>query len=98
MENHIWLLFFVLGLPILMQLGRIARSLESTESMLRRLLSHQGIEWESAVEPSAAVKALAVNAGTRLAAIKAYREQTGLGLREAKAVIDGLPRPRQNAT
>jgi hypothetical protein len=98
MENYGWLLFFfVLGVLALMQLAGIHRSVQGTEAMMRRFLSDQGIEWEAAVEPSARVKELALNATTYVAAIKAYREQTGLGLREAKAVIDELSRSRPGA-
>lgn len=39
--------------------------------------------------PNAAVLAL-MQQGNKIGAIKAYREQTGLGLREAKAMIDQL--------
>ena len=93
MESYFWLLV-ALGVLVLMQLASILRSLQSTEAMMRRFLSHNGVEWEAAAEPSARVKELALNARNRVAAIKAYREQTGLGLREAKSVIDELSRPR----
>ena len=91
METNPWLLTLALVGVALVQLTSIARSLQSTTAMMRRLLAHQGIEWEVAIEPSAQVRELASNAKTRVAAIKAYREQSGLGLAEAKAVIDRLP-------
>jgi len=95
MENLVWLFFFGLGVLMLRQLTSIARSLQSTEAMMKRLLSYEGVEWEAEVEPSERVKALASNKRTRIAAIKAYREQSGLGLREAKAVVDEIWRQHQ---
>jgi hypothetical protein len=43
---------------VLMQLSSILRSLQSTEAMMKRFLSHNGVEWEAAAEPSARVKDL----------------------------------------
>ena len=97
MENHLWLVFVVLGVLALMQLASIARSLQSTEAMMMRLLSHQGVEWGKVVEPSERVKELARMPGQRVAAIKAYREQTGLGVKEAMAVVDRISNPMQSA-
>ena len=65
--------------------------------MMKRLLAHQGIHWEAAIEPSAKVKELAISVENEIAAIKAYREQTGLGLKEAKAVVEELSRSKQSA-
>ena len=90
MESYVWCLFFVLGLLVLYQLGVIAQGVQSTAAMTKRLLAHQGIEWETELEPSNRVRELASNAKTGVAAIKAYREETGLGLRKAKAVVDEL--------
>ena len=98
MENYVWLIFVALGVLALNQLASIARSMRVSAEMMKRLLAHQGIEWETQVEPSERVKALAKTAKTRIAAIKAYREQTGLGLKEAKAVIDGLRARHETAT
>jgi ribosomal protein L7/L12 len=90
MENWVWILFVAIGLLALKELGSIARSVQGTEAMTRRLLSQQGVEWETHAEPSDRVKALATGTGTRIAAIQAYRAQTGLGLKEAMAVVDQL--------
>ena len=104
MEDHVWVLFAILGALLLMQLASIARSLasisgslEGATAMLKRLLAHQGIEWQTDMDPSARVRELALDACTYVDAIKAYREQTGLGLPEAKAVVDRLARTRQGA-
>ncbi len=93
METDRWLLFIIVGIVVL-QLGSllngILRSLQSTESMTRRLLEHQGIPWGVVVPPSAGVRELALRRKDPIAALEACRERTGLGVREAKAVIDEL--------
>ena len=89
-------LFALAGLA-LMQLASIARSLRSTEAMLARLLALQGVQ-DLPTEPSDRVRALASDRRSYVEAIRAYREQTGLGLREAKAVVDRLARPGRHAT
>jgi ribosomal protein L7/L12 len=101
MEGYIWVIFSAFGVLALMQLAStlagILRSLQSTEAMMKRFLAHQGIHWEAAVEPSEKVKELALKPGSTVAAIKAYREQTGVGLKEAKAVVEELSRSKPGA-
>ena len=97
METYLWIFFLFMALLALKQLASILRSLQSTEAMMKRLLAHQGIHWEATTEPSTKVKELAMNAGNEIAAIKAYREQTGLGLKEAKTVVEELSRSKQSA-
>ena len=94
MENYLWIVPCVLGYLALKQLALIARSLQSLEEMTSRLLSLEGIEGGAPAEPSPRVRQLAANPAERVAAIRAYRQQTGLGLREAKAVVDELARTR----
>lgn len=96
MERYGWLAFFVLGLLVLWQLANVAQRLSGIAAMMRRLLSKEGVEWETAAEPSARVQELALGSGTYVAAIKAYREQTGLGLKEAKAAVDRLTREHRD--
>ncbi len=96
MENYVWLLFFALGVLVVNQLASIARSLQAMAAMMKRLLSDQGVEWEAAGPPSATVEELASNPKTYILAIKAYREQTGLGLKDAKAVVDDLRARRKS--
>ncbi len=96
MENYAWLVWAGLGVYALSQLASIAESLRNIAAMTKRLLACHGVEWETPVEPSEPVKALARNPETRIAAIKAYREQTGLGLKEAMAVVDRIPLSNQN--
>lgn len=92
MVDDWWVLLLVCALFALSrQLAGIERSARSTEAMVRRLLSDRGIEWESPVEPSDAVRKLA-SEGRKVAAIKAYRQQTGLRLKEAGAVVEAIGR------
>lgn len=97
MESNVLFLFLGLGVLALVQLASIARSLRNTEAMLERFLFREGVEPRGPIEPSERVRELASNSRTYVAAIKAYREQTGLGLREARAVVDELARPRHGA-
>ena len=58
--------------------------------MLSDALNTLGIQGASIPEPSNEVKVLAAEPTKLIAAIKAYREQTGLGLYEAKVVVERL--------
>ena len=97
METYLWIFFLFIALLALNQIANILRSLQSVEVMMKRLLAHQGVRWEVATEPSAKVRELALNPGNEIAAIRAYREQTGLGLKEARTVVEELSRSKQSA-
>lgn len=89
MENYFWVVPCVLGLLALNELARITRSLQNMEEMIKRLVLPEpggGVP----AEPSSRVRELASSRRHYVAAIKTYREQTGLGLREAKVVVDAL--------
>jgi ribosomal protein L7/L12 len=80
-----------LGLPLMLlvyQFIRLNERLKQNEGKLDALLKHFEIEWGAFSEPSELVKKLAQDPSTRIQAIKAYREQTGAGLKEAKEVVD----------
>jgi ribosomal protein L7/L12 len=94
MESYGWIIVAI-GAFALLQIGGILRSVQSTEAMLKRLLVQNGVQWGTAVEPSAQVKELALDSRKYVEAIKAYREQTGLGLKEARGVVDELARAHQ---
>lgn len=72
-------------------LADLRRRADHTEALLRRLLAAQGIDWPTAAPPSDEVRALA-RSGHTVEALRAYRQQTGLDLKRAKAVVDGLHR------
>ena len=72
------------------QLFRLQSRLDRQDAQLQALLSHLGVVQGALAEPSDEVRALARQPGQHIKAIKAYRLQTGTGLKEAKAVIDRL--------
>ena len=86
----VWLLLIAFAFITSYQLACIVRSTQVTAAMMKRLLAQHGIDWEAAAEPSAKVRELASLPAMRVEAIKAYREQTGLDLKAAKAVVDRL--------
>jgi ribosomal protein L7/L12 len=93
MNEHYFAVLAVLALALgLSRLTSIQSQLRDNEAKLDALLKHLGIKWGQFAEPSDQVKALARDPQTQIQAIKAYREQTGLGLRDAKDVIDQLAR------
>jgi ribosomal protein L7/L12 len=71
---------------------RLERRLGKQEATLSKLVARLGIKLDSPLEPSDAVKELAKIPGQYIVAIRTYREESGAGLREAKAVIDKLAR------
>ena len=89
-EEHIgWLITLAVGYG-LCQLSCINDRLQRTEAKLTALLVDHGVNLDMVLEPSEKVKKLAKEPGSKIAAIKAYREQSGVGLKEAKEVIEGL--------
>ena len=69
-------------------IGPLVRRLDRVEQKLDALLAHMGVsipepEWE------ASVRAL-IQQGNKIAAIKACREATGLGLKEAKDYVESM--------
>jgi hypothetical protein len=74
------ILFWII-LPMRERLHRIERKLSL-------LLKHHGIESSLGPPLSEQVKELARNPSLKIMAIKAYREETGVGLAEAKAAVE----------
>jgi len=69
---------------------RIERRLRDQEIKVAKLQAHLGIDLDAPSEPSDIVKELARTPVHYIAAIRTYREQTGAGFKEAKAVVDKL--------
>lgn len=87
------ILIVVLALVYLShRLSRLHEQNQALAWRLDKLLEHHGIQTGIALEPSAKVKELARTPGAGLEAIRAYRAQTGLGLKEAQAVVQSLER------
>ena len=72
------------------QLSKVFGKNQEIKFALSKLLEHHGIELGKRVEPSDKVKELAKTKGAEIEAIKAYRVQSGLGLKEAKAAVESL--------
>ena len=66
------------------------RRFQDVERKLNLVLAHLGIDPKAQVNPSSEVIDLAADPRQRIAAIRAYRQQSGAGLKEAVAVIDGI--------
>ena len=69
-----------------------AARLRRVEAKLDLVLKHLGLEYKDPATPgglSEEVKALAEDPTRKIAAIKLHREQTGLGLKEAKDAVEG---------
>jgi ribosomal protein L7/L12 len=71
---------------------RLERQLSNQQVTIAKLVARLGVKLDSPLEPSDAVKKLAKSPGQYILAIRAYREETGAGLKEAKAVVDKLAR------
>jgi hypothetical protein len=72
--------------------GEQARRLRDVERKLDLLLEHLGIVVPEPEAPAGVVDELM--AGRKIQAIKAYREATGLGLKDAKDAVEALARQR----
>jgi ribosomal protein L7/L12 len=94
-----WVVFLVLGLGLVLLLSgtvaqgraREARRLAAIERKLDLVMNHLGIAEPLPEEPDV-VRYL--EAGNRIQAIKTYRERTGVGLAEAKDIVDRIARER----
>jgi ribosomal protein L7/L12 len=76
------------------QLWTIDRRSRRTERNLMVLMAHLGVSGSEPPQPSDTVKALAADPRGKIAAIKAYRTETGLALVEAKEVVEKLMSPK----
>jgi hypothetical protein len=68
-----------------------AARLRRLEAKMDLILKHLGLEYKDPLTPgglSEEVKALANNPAQKIEAIRIHRQQTGLGLREAKDAVE----------
>ena len=91
-EYLIWAIL-VLLLYIARKVSRVHDQNQDIQFQINKLLESQGVELGKAVEPSEHVKHLARTKGSEIEAIKAYREQTGVSLKEAMAVVQAISKP-----
>jgi hypothetical protein len=66
------------------------RRLQDVERKLNLVLAHLGIDPSAQIIPSSLVISLATDPKQRIAAIRAYRLQSGASLKEAVAVVDRI--------
>jgi ribosomal protein L7/L12 len=85
-----YLLAFLLICNAIALLSSRTRYSPDVERKLNLILVHFGIDPTAQVAPSSRVVSLAADPRQRIEAIKAYRMQTGAGLKEAVAVIDKI--------
>lgn len=85
-------LLFAGGSAVYSQFKPSDRSrLRRVEAKVDLILRHLGLEYHDPATPgglSAEVKALADDPATKIQAIKVLREQSGLGLKEAKDAVE----------
>ena len=91
MDANSWLLVAVMLLLLLSLWSGVRRDilwrLRHIERKIDLILSHLGIDPDQGVNQQ--VLEL-VKAGQKIQAIKVYREQTGVGLKEAKDYVESL--------
>jgi hypothetical protein len=90
MEVIPWLIICGLVFTVFPALTGIQRRLATVEKNLQRVLIHFNIDAATVLPPSDRVRHLAADPKGRIAAMKAYREETGADLPDAKSVVDAL--------
>ena len=77
------ILYLALLVTLAALVGRLEQRARRTERQLQALLRHFGVEDPAWPLPSEKVRALLADPNGRIAAIKQYRAETGLGLKDA---------------
>ena len=70
--------------------SQLARRALDLEIRLHKLQAHVGFVTDANPPITEDVKVLAQTPGSKIAAIKLYRQQTGAGLKEAKAAVERM--------
>jgi ribosomal protein L7/L12 len=92
MSDPKWVVAFLVAVIVAgwLDRSRTERRLRALEAKYAQLARHAGLESADPSIPSAEVQLLARTPGQKIAAIKLYREQSGVGLKEAKDVVDRI--------
>jgi len=90
MTNTEYFLAFLLVANFIATFFSNTHHLQDVEQKLNLVLAHLGIDPTAMLPPSSHAIALATDPQQRIAAIKAYRIQTGAGLKDAVAVINKI--------
>jgi LmbE family N-acetylglucosaminyl deacetylase len=72
---------------------RMEKRLRDLEVRFEKLLLHVGFVADPSPPITDEVRVLARTPGAKIAAIRAYRQQTGAGLKEAKEAVEKLMEP-----
>jgi LmbE family N-acetylglucosaminyl deacetylase len=72
---------------------RMERRLRDLEVRFEKLLLHVGFVADPSPPITDEVRVLARTPGAKIAAIRAYRQQTGAGLKEAEEAVEKLMEP-----
>jgi len=81
-------LLAILVIALMASLRGVERRLAHIQADQAKLMRHLGMA--ASTDPSAEVRELARDPRRRIEAIRLYREQSGMELREAKAVVEAL--------
>ena len=89
-DSTFWIALAVLGMLIVMAVvqGRAKDQLARVERKLNALLRHHGVDPTQGLPLSDRVKQLAGDPARKIEAIKVYRQETGVGLAEAKEAVE----------
>jgi ribosomal protein L7/L12 len=90
MESFTSAFLFLVVLGLMISRDRLNRRVNTLEVRLEKLLLHVGFDADPNPPATDDVAVLARTPGAKMAAIKAYRKQTGAGLRESKAEVERL--------
>jgi hypothetical protein len=91
METTLLAIAIAILLLTLISYGNTTARLRGIERKLNALLQHHGVDPTQGGFPlSDRVKQLAADPARKIAAIKAYREETGAGLAEAKEAVESF--------
>jgi len=72
--------------------GELQKRVLELEIRLHQLQKHVGFVTDAKPPITDDVRVLAQTPGSKIAAIKLYRQQTGAGLKEAKAAVEEMAR------
>jgi ribosomal protein L7/L12 len=90
MENWMVAIGIAAALGLFALLARQQQRLKALEQQMSALTRHLGLAPPVTYTPSERVKQLAADPKKKIQAIKVFREESGLGLREAKTIIEEL--------
>lgn len=82
------LLLFIAIFSILMTLYLLSKQLGTVDRKVTRIATHLGIDSMATLPLSDRVKEIARDPHRKIEAIKVYREETGVGLAEAKEAVE----------